>query len=96
MLRPDYSSAFRRDIKRLQRKHANTTPLKEVIQLALENTPESLQELKQHHNMHTLKGEWLGSFECHVANAGDWLLVWRAGNGIAFFQRTGSHNEIFR
>ena len=42
--------------------------------------------------MHDLKGDWSGSQGCHVANAGDWLVVWREGNGLAVFQRTGSHD----
>lgn len=46
--------------------------------------------------MHTLKGSWLGSHECHVANAGDWLLIWRSNEAVAAFQRTGSHDELFR
>ena len=46
--------------------------------------------------MHALKEGWLGSNECHVANAGDWLLIWRSNESIAVFQRTGSHDELFR
>ncbi len=46
--------------------------------------------------MHDLRGDWSGSRECHVANAGDWLVIWREGSGLAVFQRTGSHNELFR
>ena len=45
--------------------------------------------------MHRLKGNFSGAYECHVANIGDWLLVWQTGNGIAFFARTGKHDEIF-
>ncbi|MEG2477431.1 MAG: type II toxin-antitoxin system YafQ family toxin [Gordonibacter sp.] len=43
-----------------------------------------------------LKGAWSGSNECPVANAGNWHLVWKTGNGLAVFQRTGSHDELFR
>ncbi len=46
--------------------------------------------------MHTLKGMWAGNYECHVANAGDWLVIWKVGNGLAVFDRTGSHDELFR
>jgi mRNA interferase YafQ len=46
--------------------------------------------------MHDLKGEWAGSRECHIANAGDWLVIWREGNGLAVFQRTGPHDGLFR
>lgn len=96
MLQPDYTTSFKKDVKRLKKKHVDTTPLKEVIDLILENSSSSLDELKRHHNMHTLGREWSGSNECHIANAGDWLLIWRTGNGLAVFQRTGSHDKLFR
>ena len=67
-----------------------------VIDLIVENTPEALEELRRRHRMHTLQGAWRGSSECHVANAGDWLLVWRVRGDVAFLQRTGTHDEIFR
>ena len=38
---------------------------KDVVRLILKNTPEVLAELTRRHNMHTLKGEWRGSSECH-------------------------------
>ncbi len=43
--------------------------------------------------MHKLLGEWDGSNECHVANAGDWLVIWKTVDGIAYFQHTGSHDD---
>ncbi len=48
--------------------------LHSVIELVAENFEESLGELRRHHNMHTLQGKWKGRCECHVANAGDWLV----------------------
>ncbi len=95
-LEADYAPAFRRDIKRLQKKHIDTKPLRDLIQLVLENSVESKKTLRRRHMMHTLKGEWQGSYECHVANAGDWLIIWRETNELAYFQRTGSHDELFR
>lgn len=96
MLAAKPTSQFQRDVKRLKKKHINLTPLYELADLVIENTPESIAELERHHNLHSLKGQWAGSKECHVANAGDWLVIWREGNGLAVFQRTGSHDEIFR
>ena len=55
----------------------------------------AIDELRRRHRMHTLVGKWKGNNECHVANAGDWLIVWKVCDGVAFFQRTGSHDEIF-
>ncbi len=95
MLEVDYTLRFQRDVKRLKKKHINLDPLIELVDLVIQNTPASLEELKRHHNMHDLKGEWAGSRECHVANFGDWLVIWREDNRIAVFQRTGSHDELF-
>ncbi|WP_236263400.1 type II toxin-antitoxin system RelE/ParE family toxin [Actinomyces sp. zg296] len=44
--------------------------------------------------MHRSRGDWKGSYECHVANAGDWLVAWRSGNDVAVLVRTGTHEEI--
>lgn len=96
MLRADYAPAFERDIKRLRKEHRDLEPLKEVVRLVLKNDRESIEELTRRHNMHALSGKWKGSSECHVCNAGDWLLVWRVSDGVAFFQRTGTHDLLFR
>ncbi|NMN02503.1 type II toxin-antitoxin system YafQ family toxin [Bifidobacterium panos] len=95
MLRADYSPRFCKDYKRLSRKRYDMKLLDEVIALVLTDDDESKRTLVNRHNMHRLKGNFSGAYECHVANIGDWLLVWQTGNGIAFFARTGKHDEIF-
>lgn len=95
-LEPDYTPSFARDLKRLVRRHVDLKPLEEVIELICRNDSESLEVFRRRHSMHTLRGNWLGSHECHIANAGDWLLIWRADDTVAAFQRTGSHDELFR
>lgn len=95
-LRAQFSPSFRRDLKRLDKKHIDDAPLAEVIDLIIENTPSSLDELRRRHRMHTLSGTWAGSSECHVCNAGDWLLIWRVSGDIALMQRTGPHDELFK
>ncbi len=96
MLSIEYSSQFKKDYKRCMKKHLPLEKLHEVIRLVAENSDESLEELRRHHNMHTLRGEWRGRQECHVANAGDWLVIWSSNGKAAFFERTGTHNELFR
>lgn len=91
-----FTPAFTRDLKRLDRRHVDDAPLREVIALILDNTSESLETLRRRHRMHTLSGVWAGSNECHVANAGDWLLIWMTGGGLAVLQRTGTHDELLR
>lgn len=96
MLRVAYTARFQRDVKRLKKKQVDLDQLKNLIDLVAQNTPEALEELRRRHNMHELKGEWAGSRECHVANAGDWLVIWRDEGTFVIFQRTGSHDELFR
>lgn len=96
MLTAKYLPCFERDVKRLARKHLDMHLLYEIVDLILQDTRESKRVLKQRHDMHRLKGEWAGSNECHVANIGDWLVIWKTGNGLAVFQRTGTHDDLFR
>lgn len=95
-LKAQFSPSFSRDVKKLAKKHVDAKPLAEVIDLIIENSPESIETLRRRHNMHMLSGNWSGSSECHVCNAGDWLLVWRTSGDIALMQRTGSHDDLFR
>lgn len=95
-LKAQFTPTFKRDLKRLDKRHVDDKPLAEVIDLIIENSPASLEELRRRHRMHALSGAWLGSSECHICNAGDWLLIWRVSQGIALLQRTGTHDEIFR
>lgn len=94
-LEAEYTPRFKRDYKALSR-HRDTGPLREVVELILRNDADSREELTRRHNAHRLTGKWAGSNECHVCNAGDWLLVWAVRDGLAVLQRTGSHDDIFR
>lgn len=96
-LSAEFSSAFSRDLKKkAKRRNWNLDELQKLIDLILENSPESLETLKRRHNMHQLSGNWAGHNECHVANAGDWLIIWSSNDKVAFFERTGTHDELFK
>ena len=95
-LSADFSTAFSRDLKKkAQKRQWRPSKLKEVIELVIENSPASIAVLKQRHNMHTLAGKWQGRNECHVANAGDGPVIWSCNGKVAFFEHTGSHDELF-
>ena len=96
MLNVEYGSQFKKDYKRCKKKRLPLENLHTVIGLIAENSEGSLAELRRHHNMHTLKGQWRGRHECHVANMGDWLVIWSADGITAFFERTGTHDELFK
>lgn len=96
-LKAKFAPAFGRDLKKkVLKRNWNLAELEEVIDLVVENSAESLEVLRTRHGMHRLSGKWAGSSECHVANAGDWLVIWRVDGGLAYFQRTGSHDDLFR
>ena len=88
--------SFRKDVKKLKKKHVDFALLDGVVGLIQQNSKQSKRELKRRHQMHKLKGEWKDSLECHVANVGDWLLVWCVRENKAYLQRTGTQDEIFR
>ncbi|MEE1295432.1 MAG: type II toxin-antitoxin system mRNA interferase toxin, RelE/StbE family [Bifidobacterium sp.] len=94
MLRPGYAKRFARDIKRLQRKHTDLAPLREVMSLVIEDSDEARRILRQLHKAHRLQGTPFPTDECHVANAGDWLLLWSTRGDMVVFQRTGTHEEV--
>ncbi len=96
MLEIEYGAQFKRDYKRCEKRRLPLEELDKVIRLVAENSEESLAILKRRHNMHTLQGKWKGRQECHVANAGDWLVIWSSDGSVAFFERTGRHDELFR
>lgn len=96
-LKAKFLPTFSKDLKKkAAKKDWDLTKLEEVIDLVIENSTESIKTLKARHNMHRLSGKWEGSDECHVANTGDWLVIWRVNDDLAYFQRTGSHDELFR
>ena len=96
VLRVEYTPRLRKDVKRLRKKSFDMAPLRDVIGLIERNDVDSLEELRRRRRMHALKGVWAGVNECHIANLGDWLLVWQTANGVAVLLRTGTHQEVFR
>ena len=54
-LQPDFTPAFSRDVKRLNRRRVGLAPLEEVIELVCRNDAPALDVLRRRHNMHTLK-----------------------------------------
>ena len=92
----EFSAAFSRDLKRARRRKWNLDELQKLIDLVIENTHESMAILKRRHNMHRLEDRWAGCSECHVANSGDWLVIWSSNGEAVFFERTNSHYELFK
>lgn len=92
----DYTKAFHKDWERLSRSgRYDMGKLKEVMLLLIANDAPLGSEWKDH----ALKGEWLGSRECHVG--GDFLLIYNLDetigkSGTIYFVRAGTHSELFK
>lgn len=88
MLRPEYTTRFKKDLKTIQRRNWNVDLLKKVIMLLCDEIP-----LNEKNRDHSLSGNWSGHRECHIQP--DWLLIYKIGNGILVLERTGSHSDLF-
>lgn len=89
MLRPEYTTKFKKDLKAVGKRNLDMELLKEVIKkLCLE------EPLPAKNKDHNLSGNWSGCRECHISP--DWLLIYQIGNGIIVFERTGTHSDLFK
>jgi len=79
---------FKRDVKRLQRRHKDLDKLKAVIRLLAngEGLPIAFQD-------HSLKGLLKDCRECHIEP--DWLLIYRIDGNELCLVRTGTHADLF-
>lgn len=82
------STAFRRDVKRLQRRGLDLSSLKGAIEALV-----SQQSLDERYRDHPLVGNWKSYRECHIQP--DWLLIYRITEDELQLVRTGSHAELF-
>lgn len=89
MLKPEYTTKFKKDLKMVEKRKLDIEELKNIIKKLCKE--ESLPPKNKDHN---LSGQWAGCRECHIAP--DWLLIYQVGNGIIVFERTGSHSDLFK
>ena len=83
------TSQFKKDVKRVDRRNWDLDKLKAVLDLLIEGNP-----LPQELGDHPLKGNWVGSRDCHIEP--DWVLIYTLQGDHVRFERTGSHSDLFR
>ena len=88
MRQPEYSTQFRRDVKRAQKRGKNVSKLKELLALLVEG-----DELPPRYRDHPLKNDWAGYRDAHLEPA--WLLVNSLGEDRVRFERSGTHSDLF-
>lgn len=94
MLEADFASSFARDRKRCGKKHRDIAALDAAIRVVLESDE---TDIPDRYNDHSLAGNWDGYRELHIGGRNtDWLMIYKLGEGIVGFTRTGSHDELFK
>lgn len=88
MLKPEYTTKFKKDLRVAEKRNCNMELLKAIIRLICSEEP-----LPDKNKEHILSGNWKGHRECHIQP--DWLLIYQIGNGVVVFERTGSHSDLF-
>ena len=89
MLRAEYTTQFKKDLKLAQRRHLDIERLKAVISklCCSEKLPEGCRD-------HELTGSWRRHRECHIQP--DWLLIYKVEQEILTLTltRTGTHSDL--
>ncbi len=88
MLAPTYRNNFKKDLKKAKARSKNLTKITAIMELLIDEKP-----LAAKHKNHKLKGDYIDHWECHVEP--DWLLVYKKTKTEIFFERTGTHSDLF-
>lgn len=90
MLRIEYHTKFKRDLKLVKKRGYDPEKLKKVIQMLANEEP-----LPPKYRDHSLSGNYSDFRECHIQP--DWLLIYRieADMLTLALSRTGTHSDLF-
>ena len=89
MLDVDFTSQFKKDMKRTRKLGAEIAKIDEVITMLRRGEP-----LPERNRDHALSGTYHGHRECHIEP--DWLLIYRIDSNLLVLTavRTESHSEL--
>jgi mRNA interferase YafQ len=82
------TTAFEKDLRRLERQRKDIDKLEEIVNLLQAQKP-----VPPRCRPHPLRGNWSGHWDCHVD--ADWLLLYRIAETRLILVRTGSRAELF-
>jgi len=88
MLKPVYTKQFEKDLKKVARRGKSIDKIKIILATLLAG-----KKLDVIHKDHPLIGTFVARRECHIES--DWLLIYRITEDSIFFERTGSHSDLF-
>ena len=84
------TSKFKKDYKLILKRKYDLSLFEKVVRILANG-----EKLPSEYNDHALKGEYIGSRECHITP--DWLLVYEIDENTLYLYltRTGSHSDLF-
>lgn len=89
----NFSSKFKRDVKREQKSPNNKNLNDELNSVLNLLCSDSLLPVK--YKVHPLTGKYFGKRECHIKP--DLLLIYfKVGKDLIYLERLGSHAELFK
>ncbi len=88
MLTPVWSSRFKRDVRRAEKRGKDMEKLKAVLLFLIEQ-----RALPSAYKDHPLRGDWKGFRDLHIEP--DWLLLYRIHGNELQLARTGTHADLF-
>ncbi|MBN1561867.1 type II toxin-antitoxin system YafQ family toxin [candidate division KSB1 bacterium] len=84
-----YTIQFKKDYKRIKKQNKDLDKLRKIIELLSTG-----QVLDEKYHDHPLSGKWKKHRDCHIEP--DWILIYRKSSDSIFFERTGSHSDLFK
>lgn len=86
----DYTSRFKKDLKRCFKRGLDISKIQRAVKLLELNG-----ELPMEYKPHKLVGNRNGQWECHIQP--DWLMVWEQNDEhfTLLFLETGTHSDLF-
>jgi len=90
MLKVEYTTQFKRDLKLANKRKKNMGALQKIMKKI-----ETEETLSPRFRDHPLTGNWITHRELHVEP--DWLLIYKLilDEKVVIFVRTGTHADLF-
>ena len=86
---PVYTTAFKKDFKRLEKRGADPEKLRRIIVQLLTGI-----SLEDQYRDHPLQGVFSAARDCHIEP--DWVLIYAVVENELRLIRTGSHADLFK
>lgn len=88
MLSLQYTTRFKKDVKRLEKRGKDMRKLTAIIDKLCAGEP-----LPARNRNHLLLNDWKDFWECHIEP--DWLLVYQYDSSTLYLAASGTHSDIF-